>query len=144
MTESLLLQQNDSVLATLHRLRDLGLRIALDDFGTGYSSLSYLRSFPFDKIKIDMSFVQEMVERPDCAAIVDCILGLAGSLGMRTTAEGVETEEQFLQLRRTSCTEVQGYYIGRPMPAAEALAMLARDGGRVPAVLSALAPNLTA
>ncbi len=144
VTESLLLQQNESVLATLHGLRGLGLRIALDDFGTGYSSLSYLRSFPFDKIKIDRSFVQEMVERPDCAAIVDCILGLAASLGMRTTAEGVETEEQFLQLRRTSCTEVQGYYIGRPMPAAEALAMLARDGGRVPAVLSALAPNLTA
>ncbi len=133
VTESLLLQQNDEVLATLHRLRGLGLRIALDDFGTGYSSLGYLRSFPFGKIKIDRSFVQEMVERPECASIVDCILGLAASLGMRTTAEGVETEEQLLQLRRTSCTEVQGYYIGRPMPATEALAMLARDGGRVPA-----------
>ncbi|CAA9502034.1 MAG: diguanylate cyclase/phosphodiesterase (GGDEF & EAL domains) with PAS/PAC sensor(s) [uncultured Sphingomonas sp.] len=133
VTESLLLQQNDAVLATLHRLRGLGLRIALDDFGTGYSSLSYLRSFPFGKIKIDRSFVREMAERQDCASIVGCILGLAASLGMRTTAEGVETEEQLLQLRRTSCTEVQGYYIGRPMPAAEALAMLACDGGRVPA-----------
>jgi EAL domain-containing protein (putative c-di-GMP-specific phosphodiesterase class I) len=119
ITESVLLQDNDTTLATLHQLRELGVHIAMDDFGTGYSSLSYLRSFPFDKIKIDQSFVRELTSRADCLAIVQSITKLGSSLGMITTAEGVETEEQYLQLRAAGCTEVQGYYFGRPKPARE-------------------------
>ena len=119
ITESALLQDSKTVLATLHELRALGLRTALDDFGTGYSSLSYLRSFPFDKLKIDQSFVREMAYRPDCRAIVKSVLDLAHELGMTTTAEGVETEEQLDQLRRDGCTEVQGFLFDRPRPAAD-------------------------
>jgi len=119
ITESALLQDSEAVLATLHELRVLGLRTALDDFGTGYSSLSYLRSFPFDKLKIDQTFVREMAYRPDCLAIVTSVLGLARELGMATTAEGVETEEQLAQLRRLGCTEVQGFLFDRPRSAAD-------------------------
>ncbi|MBZ6077186.1 putative bifunctional diguanylate cyclase/phosphodiesterase [Microvirga puerhi] len=119
ITESVLLQDNDATLATLHQLRKLGVRIAMDDFGTGYSSLSYLRSFPFDKIKIDQSFVQGLSSRADCLAIVQSIAGLGANLGMSTVAEGVETEDQLIQLRAAGCTEVQGYYFGRPKPARE-------------------------
>jgi predicted signal transduction protein with EAL and GGDEF domain len=82
---------NDSTLAALHQLRSLGVRISMDDFGTGYSSLSYLRSFPFDKIKIDQSFVRDLIERPDSVAIIRAVAGLGHSFGMTTTAEGVET-----------------------------------------------------
>ncbi|HSU04287.1 MAG TPA: EAL domain-containing protein [Acetobacteraceae bacterium] len=116
ITESALLQNNHKVLSTLHQLRALGVRIALDDFGTGYSSLSYLRSFPFDKIKIDQSFVREIGSRPDCLAIVTAVTGLAHQLGMSTTAEGVETAEQLDELRDAGCDEVQGFYFDRPKP----------------------------
>lgn len=119
ITESALLEGSEAVLSTLHQLRALGLRTALDDFGTGYSSLSYLRSFPFDKLKIDQSFVREMTSNPDCMAIVIAVLSLAHDLGMTTTAEGVETEEQLELLRRTGCTEVQGFLFDRPRPAGE-------------------------
>ena len=119
VTESVLLQDSGVVLALLHELRGMGLRIALDDFGTGYSSLSYLRSFPFDKIKIDRSFVRALTEEASGAAIVDAIVTLASSLGMTTTAEGVETAEQLGQVRRAGCTEAQGYHLGRPRPAAD-------------------------
>ena len=98
------------------KLRDLGLRIALDDFGTGYSSLSYLRSFPFDKLKIDQSFVREMGTRPDCRAIVHSVAALASSLGIITTAEGVESKEQLEEIRLAGCAEAQGYYFDRPLP----------------------------
>jgi diguanylate cyclase (GGDEF)-like protein len=118
ITETALLHDNETVLATLHRLRDLGLRTVLDDFGTGYSSLSYLRIFPFDKLKIDQSFVREMATRPDCVAIVNSVASLAHQLGIMTTAEGVETVEQFEQVRRAGCTEAQGYYFDYPRPAA--------------------------
>jgi EAL domain-containing protein (putative c-di-GMP-specific phosphodiesterase class I) len=114
------------VLALLHELRGMGLRIALDDFGTGYSSLSYLRSFPFDKIKIDQSFVRALTAGAGSAAIVDAIVTLASTLGMTTTAEGVETVEQLEQVRRAGCTEAQGYHLGRPRPAADVFADLAR------------------
>lgn len=117
ITESALLQDSDAVLGTLHELRTLGCRTVLDDFGTGYSSLSYLRSFPFDKLKIDKSFVREMANRADCRTIVTSVLDLAHALGMTTTAEGVETEEQLQHLRHTSCTEVQGFLFDRPRPA---------------------------
>ncbi len=119
ITESVLLGETDANLATLHRLREIGARISMDDFGTGYSSLSYLRSFPFDKIKIDRSFVRELAERPDCVAIVRAVAGLGASLGIATTAEGVETREQLERLRREGCTEVQGFLFSPPRPAAE-------------------------
>jgi len=119
ITESALLQDSETVLETLHELRALGSRIALDDFGTGYSSLSYLRRFPFDKLKIDQSFVLDMVQRADCCAIVTSVFNLAHKLGMTTTAEGVETEEQLEQLQQTACTEVQGFLFDRPRPAAD-------------------------
>jgi diguanylate cyclase (GGDEF)-like protein len=117
ITETALLQDNEAVLATLHRLRNLGLRTVLDDFGTGYSSLSYLRSFPFDKLKIDQTFVREMATRPDCQAIVISIASLALQLGITTTAEGVETREQLDQVRNAGCAEAQGYYFDDPRPA---------------------------
>jgi diguanylate cyclase (GGDEF)-like protein len=118
ITESVLLHDSDAVVATLHRLRDLGLRVALDDFGTKYSSLSYLRSFPFDKIKIDQSFVRDMAERHDCLAIVRSVARLATQLGMTATAEGVEDGAHLEQVREAGCTEAQGYLFGRPLPAA--------------------------
>jgi diguanylate cyclase (GGDEF)-like protein len=121
ITESALLMDSESTLVTLNHLRALGVRIAMDDFGTGYSSLSYLRSFPFDKIKIDRSFIKDLGEKGDCSAIVRAVAGLGAALGMTTTAEGVETIEQLQQIRDQGCTEVQGYYFGRPCPADELL-----------------------
>jgi diguanylate cyclase (GGDEF)-like protein len=118
ITESVLLQDGEATLATLHSLRKFGVRISMDDFGTGYSSLSYLRSFPFDKIKIDRSFITELATRNDSMAIVRAVTGLGKSLGMTTTAEGVETSEQLTLLRAEGCTEVQGYLLSRPLPAA--------------------------
>jgi len=126
ITESALLMNNESTVATLKHLRALGVRIAMDDFGTGYSSLSYLRSFPFDKIKIDRSFIKDLGEDKESAAIVKAIVGLGASLGMATTAEGVETVEQLQQIREQGCTEVQGYYFGRPCPIGDLRAMLNR------------------
>ena len=119
ITEAVLLQDNETTLATLHALRNIGVRISMDDFGTGYSSLSYLRSFPFDKIKIDQSFVQDLATRGDSMAIVRAVTGLGKSLGITTTAEGVETSEQLSLLRAEGCTEVQGYLFSPPRPAAE-------------------------
>jgi diguanylate cyclase (GGDEF)-like protein/PAS domain S-box-containing protein len=117
ITESALLHDNSTTTNVLHKLRALGVRIAMDDFGTGYSSLSYLRSFPFDKIKIDQSFVRELGVNPDCLVIVRAVAGLGRSFGVPTTAEGVETKEQLEQVRNAGCTYAQGYYYGRSMPA---------------------------
>jgi diguanylate cyclase (GGDEF)-like protein len=125
ITESALLQDTEATLATLHQLRSFGVRIAMDDFGTGYSSLSYLRSFPFDKIKIDRSFIHELSTRGDCQAIVRAVTGLGSSLGIATTAEGVETHEQLKLLRREGCTEVQGYLFSPPRPAGAVEGLLA-------------------
>jgi len=124
ITEAVLLLDSGATLAVLHKLRNLGIRISMDDFGTGYSSLSYLRSFPFDKIKIDQSFVHELASRGDSMAIVRAVTGLGKSLGISTTAEGVETKEQLTLLRREGCTEVQGYLFSAPRPAAEVEKML--------------------
>ena len=121
ITESALLQDNDVTLATLHQLRKLGVKIAMDDFGTGYSSLSYLRSFPFDKIKIDKSFVKDVLVHPESLVIVRAVAGLGLSFGVPTTAEGVETREQFEQIREAGCTQCQGYLFGRAMPNAEVM-----------------------
>ncbi len=116
ITESALLSNTAGTTDLLLQLHRLGHSIALDDFGTGYSSLSQLRSFPFDKIKIDRLFVSEMATRPDCAAIVSSVVSLASKLGMSTTAEGVETPEQLRLVRNAGCTAVQGYLLGRPQP----------------------------
>jgi diguanylate cyclase (GGDEF)-like protein len=132
ITESLLLQHGAETLATLHALRALGASISMDDFGTGYSSLSYLRSFPFDKIKIDQSFVRDLGEDEESRAIVRAVIGLGRSLGMATTAEGVETQAQLAELRREGCTQVQGFLLGRPVSAAAAREMV---GETVPAVV---------
>jgi diguanylate cyclase (GGDEF)-like protein/PAS domain S-box-containing protein len=119
ITESVLLAENHANLSVLHRLRELGVRISLDDFGTGYSSLSYLRSFPFDKIKIDRSFVRELPENHECGAIVRAVAGLGQCLGVATVAEGVETLDQLARLRAEGCTQMQGYLFSRPAPATE-------------------------
>jgi diguanylate cyclase (GGDEF)-like protein len=119
ITESVLMQDSEANLDTLHKLRSLGVRIALDDFGTGYSSLNYLRSFPFDKIKIDRCFVSEIDTREDCRAIIRSVVALANSLGMVTTAEGVEREAQMIQLREEGCVEVQGFLFSKAIPSAE-------------------------
>ena len=125
ITESSLLQDSDATLAVLNELRRLGVRISMDDFGTGYSSLSYLRKFPFDKIKIDGSFIRDITGRGDSLAIVRAVIAMSGSLGMVTTAEGVETVEQMECLRRERCTEAQGFLFSRPRPAAEIGELLA-------------------
>jgi diguanylate cyclase (GGDEF)-like protein len=124
ITESVLMMNNDATLAALHQLRSLGVRISMDDFGTGYSSLSYLRSFPFDKIKIDQSFVRDLIDRPDSIAIIRAVAGLGHSFGMTTTAEGVETQEQLDQMRAEGCSEVQGYFYSKPVPASEIAELL--------------------
>ena len=126
ITEAVLLQDDEATLRVLHQLRALGIRISMDDFGTGYSSLSYLRSFPFDKLKIDRSFVSDTAFGKDSAAIIRTIAGLGASLGIDTTAEGVETAEQLEMVRRSGCTEYQGYYFSPPRSAAEVLEMMMR------------------
>ena len=130
ITESLFLAETEANLAILQQLRELGISISMDDFGTGYSSLSYLRSFPFDKIKIDRSFVKDLAERPDCVAIVRAISGLGRSLNITTTAEGVETEGQLAWLRAEGCDEVQGFLFSAAKPAAEIETLLSRFGAR--------------
>ena len=127
ITESVLLTNTTDTVATLHALRDLGISIAMDDFGTGYSSLSYLRSFPFDKIKIDQSFIRDITERHDCVAIIRAVIGLGRSMGMLTTAEGVETEAQLEKLRHEGCSEIQGYLLNRPSSPEAARLLLSRD-----------------
>jgi diguanylate cyclase (GGDEF)-like protein len=112
ITETALLQNNEQTVEYLHHLRELGLSISLDDFGTGFSSLSYLRSFPFDKIKIDRSFVAEIGKRDDCRVIVKSVASLAKDLGMAAIAEGVETSDQLRLVKEAGCTEVQGHYFG--------------------------------
>jgi diguanylate cyclase (GGDEF)-like protein len=129
ITETTLLKNNEITLTLLFQLHALGLRIALDDFGTGYSSLSYLRTFPFDKIKIDQSFVREMATRADCAAIVSSIVGLANKLNITTTAEGIETIDQLNLIREAGCTEAQGYLFSVPRPLREVLDYFMESSG---------------
>jgi EAL domain-containing protein (putative c-di-GMP-specific phosphodiesterase class I) len=119
ITESVLMNDSEANIAVLHKLSALGIRIALDDFGTGFSTLNYLRSFPFNKIKIDRCFVSEIDSREDCRAIVRSIVSLANSLGMTTTAEGVERQSQLEALRLEGCTEVQGFLFSKAVPSEE-------------------------
>ena len=116
ITESVLLQDSKATLATLHGLRNMGVRIAMDDFGTGYSSLSYLRSFPFDKIKIDRSFVKDITTSTGSLNIVRAVAAMAKGLGMACTAEGVETPEQLSTISSEGCTEMQGFLLSKPLP----------------------------
>jgi EAL domain-containing protein (putative c-di-GMP-specific phosphodiesterase class I) len=129
ITETLLLEKSSHVLATLHALRSLGVRISMDDFGTGYSSLSYLRSFPFDKIKIDQSFVRDLAANPDAQAIVRSIISLGKGLGVTITAEGVETEAELSCPRNEGCHEGQGFLFSRARPNAEIVSLLKAQPG---------------
>ena len=117
ITESVLMSDNQANINLLLKIHSLGIRIALDDFGTGYSSLNYLRSFPFDKIKIDRCFVEDVDSREDCRAIIRAVTGLASSLGMVTTAEGVERQNQLSRLKEEGCVQVQGYLFSKAVPA---------------------------
>lgn len=127
ITEAVLIRDDEIALATLRELRQLGVRIALDDFGTGYSSLSYLHRFPFDKIKIDRSFIKNIAGPDGTSAIVQAVVGIAASRDMATTAEGVETEQQREILRRLDCTEMQGYLFSPAVPAGEVMKLLRKQ-----------------
>jgi EAL domain-containing protein (putative c-di-GMP-specific phosphodiesterase class I) len=116
ITESVLLQDNDHNVALLHQLKDIGVSIVLDDFGIGYSSLTYLKMFPWDKPRIDRSFVEEITTRAECSAIACAIVGLGRALQIATTAEGIETEEQCVMLQAAGCNLAQGFLFGPPVP----------------------------
>ena len=131
ITESVLMQNTFATLATLHKLRGLGIQIAMDDFGTGYSSLSYLRSFPFDKIKIDRSFIQDLSNGTEPLAIVHAVTGLAKCLNMISTAEGVETHQQLQKLQAVGCNEMQGYLFSQARPAHAIVELLAAQDARM-------------
>jgi diguanylate cyclase (GGDEF)-like protein len=132
VTEGVLLEESSTVLSTMRALRALGIRFSLDDFGTGHSGLDYLRRFPFDVIKIDKLFVQDMVDQPDADAIVGAVMAVSAALNLDVVAEGVETDAQLSALRRRLCRHVQGYLLGRPMPAAEIRTRM--TGGRISCV----------
>jgi len=116
ITESVMIQDFDMALSLLHQIKKLGVSVSMDDFGTGYSSLSNMRSFPFDKIKIDQSFVREIGRKAESTAIIRAVIGLARGLDLPVIAEGVETPAQLAFLTSEACDEVQGYLIGRPAP----------------------------
>ncbi|WP_409566984.1 EAL domain-containing protein [Methylobacterium sp. J-048] len=134
ITESVLVANPGATTAILHSLKALGVRVSMDDFGTGYSSLSYLRSFPFDKIKIDQSFVRDLCVKDGTDFIVRAVIGLGASLGMTTTAEGVETEAQLAHLRAEGCDEIQGYLISRAVPVSQVGDVIQRWNGATRAI----------
>ena len=132
VTESIFVRDDSAARTTLEQCMALGCGVALDDFGTGYSSLGYLRKMRFSTIKVDRSFVQgAAVDNPESLAIIRAVVAMADSLDMTTTAEGVETEEELAMVRKLGCTKIQGFYYGRPMPAADARALFSND--RTPA-----------
>jgi diguanylate cyclase (GGDEF)-like protein len=135
ITETVLLQDKETTLAILHQLRALGVGIAMDDFGTGYSSLTYLQCFPFDKIKIDRSFVKDITENTGSLNIVRAVAALANGMGMTATAEGVETREQLDKITSEGCTEVQGFLFSKPLPVheIERLFLSGREAPKAPA-----------
>jgi EAL domain-containing protein (putative c-di-GMP-specific phosphodiesterase class I) len=119
ITESAIMQESEKAIAMLQAMREMGIRITMDDFGTGYSSLSYLKRFPISSLKIDRSFVAEVLSNADDAEISRAIIAMAHGMKLKVVAEGVETAEQLEFLRREGCDEAQGYYLARPMPAEE-------------------------
>ena len=127
ITESVLLNMSDETMSVLKRLQALGIRLALDDFGTGYASLTYLQNFPFGKIKIDQSFIRQAQQNSDSLAIVRMVAALGKALGVPTTAEGVETEEQRIAMRDSGCTYCQGFLFGAGLPHEQVTAMLGRQ-----------------
>ena len=127
ITEGVLLSDTAETLTTLRRLRGLGVKIAMDDFGTGYSSLGYLQKFPFDKVKIDRSFIRQLGDEPSAGAIVQAVVGMSHALGVHTIAEGVETSVQAEMLRQKGCREVQGYMFGKPMSGGAFISLLPRS-----------------
>jgi EAL domain-containing protein (putative c-di-GMP-specific phosphodiesterase class I) len=134
ITEAVLISDDEAALAILHQLRKIGVRIALDDFGTGYSSLSYLQRFPFDKIKIDRCFVNDIAEPDGSSCIVQAVVNIAAERNMTTTAEGVETKAQQELLRALGCSEMQGYLFSPPKPAADIRQLLLSHSERPAAV----------
>src|SRR5712675_2358352 len=130
ITEAVLLHNDDETRNELHEFRTLGVRISMDDFGTGYSSLNYLRSFPFDKIKIDQSFVHDLTDNPDSIAIIRAVAALGKSFSMVTAVEGVETPELLEQMRAEGCTEVQGFAYSKAVPTSRIVAVL-EDFGKL-------------
>ena len=124
ITEGILLHDSEATLATLHRLRALGVRISMDDFGTGYSSLSYLHKFPFDKIKIDQAFVRAIADADGHYPVILAIISIARGLGLRLIAEGVETETQIAYLERNGCTTIQGYFYSPAISCAQFIRLL--------------------
>ena len=119
ITEGALMQNPSQATFILSKLKDMGIATSIDDFGTGYSSLSYLKSFPIDALKIDQSFVKDIIDNPDDASIASAITAMAHSLNLRVVAEGVETQEQVEFLKALHCDEMQGYFISKPLPAYE-------------------------
>ena len=134
ITESVLIQDSEGALVMLHQLKELGVSVAMDDFGTGYSSLGYLRSFPFDRIKIDQSFIRDLSNNKESLAILRAVVGLGSSLDIVTTAEGVETQNQLEILRTEGCTDVQGYFFSPPKSAVETNSLLVSLSGHAAAV----------
>ena len=130
MTESVFMREGTKAIAVLDQILALGVRLALDDFGTGYSSLGYLSKTKFSTIKVDRSFVQSAAKNaPESLAIIRAVVALANSLGMSTTAEGVETDEECRMINQLGCRKIQGYLFGRPMPAEEARRIMAEESG---------------
>jgi len=127
ITESVLIQDPKFTLININRIRALGVQIVLDDFGTGYSSLSYFRQFPFDKVKIDRTFIADMLENSQALSIVKAVISLGRGLNLQVVAEGVETHQQLAALMKQGCTHVQGYLFGRPMPIINFLGSVLRD-----------------
>jgi EAL domain-containing protein (putative c-di-GMP-specific phosphodiesterase class I) len=124
ITEGVMLGNNMQNVLTLEKLRDLGVRISIDDFGTGFSGLGYLRAFPFDKVKLDQSFVREMDSNLESMAIIRASIGLGSNLGMCITAEGVESLDQCDELLKEGCTEVQGFLFGQARPNSDVVGMI--------------------
>jgi EAL domain-containing protein (putative c-di-GMP-specific phosphodiesterase class I) len=129
ITETVLMQRNDTTLEMLRQLRKFGVQIAIDDFGTGFSSLSYLRSFPISKLKIDRSFIKDLPDDKDALAIVSAVVGLANNMSIVATAEGVETQRQIEVLRSIGCPEMQGFVFSRPLPLREVVRLFPRAAG---------------
>ncbi len=129
LTESILIQDTESVLGSVRQLKQLGVKLSIDDFGTGYSSLSYRKRFDVDKLKIDQSFIRDLARDPDDAAIVRAIVQMGASLNLRTIAEGVEDAATLAFLRGIACDEAQGYHLARPMEAQAFARFMAQPGG---------------